>query len=88
MRTTIRLDDELMRRLKEQAARERVSLTRLLNQTVRAGLQASRKPPPSKRRYREQTYALGAPAANLDKALALVARLEDDEIARKMLLRK
>jgi hypothetical protein len=88
MRTTIRLDDELMRRLKALAAREHLSLTRLLNRTVRAGLQASQKPPRRRRRYREETHAMGTPAVSLDKALALAARLEDAEIVRKISLRK
>jgi predicted DNA-binding ribbon-helix-helix protein len=35
MRVTIRLDDELLERLKAQARRENVSLTRLLNCTYR-----------------------------------------------------
>ncbi len=39
-------------------------------------------------RYRQKTYAMGAPRVNLDKALALAAKLEDDEIARKLSLGK
>lgn len=88
MRTTIRIDDELLLRLKEQAGREHISLTTLLNRTVRAGLQSSRKPAPRKRPYHEKTHPMGAPLVGLDKALALAGRLEDDEIVRKMMLRK
>ncbi len=88
MRTTVRIDDELLLRLREQAAREHISLTRLLNRTVRAGLQTSPKRAPRKRPYREKTHPMGAPLVGLDKALALAGRLEDDEILRKMMLRK
>jgi hypothetical protein len=88
MRTTIRIDDELLQKLKEQARRENTSLTRLLNRTLRAGMQASRKPGRPRQRHREQTHAMGAPRIKLDKALALAAALEDEEIARKMMLRK
>ena len=88
MRTTIRVDDELLQQLKAQARRENVSLTRLLNRTLRTGLQAggarARKRPP----YRERAHALGAPRLPLDKALALAAALEDDEIVRELALRR
>lgn len=88
MRTTVRIDDELLQRLREQARKENTSLTRLLDQTLRAGLQVSGKPGRSRRRHREQTHAMGASRIKLDKALALAAVLEDEEIARKMRLRK
>jgi hypothetical protein len=88
MRTTVRIDDELLQRLRERARRENISLTRLLDQTLRAGMQASGKPARPRRRHREQTHAMGAPRVKLDKALALAAALEEDEIAGKMLLRK
>jgi hypothetical protein len=88
MRTTVRIDDELLLKLKEQAAREHVSLTKLLNRTVRAGLQASQKSAPRKRPYHEKTHSMGAPLAGLDKALALAGSLEDEEIVRKIMLRK
>jgi hypothetical protein len=88
MRTTVRIDDDLLQRLREQARKENTSLTRLLDRTLRAGLQGSRKPGRPRRRHREQTHAMGAPRIKLDKALALAAALEDEEIARKMRLRK
>jgi hypothetical protein len=84
MRTTVRIDDELLERLKEQARKENTSLTRLLDRTLRAGMQASRKPGRPRRRYREQSHAMGAPRIKLDKALALAAALEDEEIVREL----
>ena len=86
MRTTVRIDDELLERLKEQARKENTSLTRLLDRTLRAGLQASHKPGRPRRRYREQSHAMGAPRIKLDKALA--AALEDEEIVRELRGRK
>jgi hypothetical protein len=80
MRTTVRIDDELLRNLREQARKQNISLTRLLDRTLRAGMQASRDPRRPRRRYREQTHAMGAPSVKLDKALALAAALEDEEV--------
>jgi predicted transcriptional regulator len=88
MRTTVRLDDELLERLKAQAREEKVSLTRLLNRALKAGLQegvARRRP---KSAYRERVHAMGAPRFALDKALARAAALEDEEIVREIRLRK
>ncbi|MGE5169286.1 MAG: ribbon-helix-helix protein, CopG family [Rudaea sp.] len=88
MRTTIRLDDELFEELKERARKENVSLTRFINRALAAGLAAgavsSRKPA----RYRQRTHAMGEPTVSLDKALAVSALLEDEEIVRKLALRK
>jgi plasmid stability protein len=88
VRTTIRIDDTLLSRLKERALREHTSLTRVLDRVLRAGLQLEQRPAPRKRPYREQTHAMGSPASGLDKALTLAARLEDEETVRKLALRK
>jgi hypothetical protein len=87
MRTTIRIDDELLSQLKEEARKQNLSLTRVLDRTLRAGLHAARSPRRSRRHYRERTYSMGVPTVALDKALALAAALEDREIIRKMTLR-
>jgi hypothetical protein len=70
-----------------RAIRERVSLTRLVDRTLRAGLRAERQPAKRKRPYREQTHPMDAPLG-LDKALTLAARLEDEENLRRIALRK
>jgi hypothetical protein len=88
MRTTIRVEDELLERLKAQAQKEKVSLTRLINRTLRTGLQAGAARRPKRPIYRERPHALGTPAASLDKALALAAAIEDEEILHKLALRK
>ena len=88
MRSTVRIDDDLMAELKEWAHRENVSQTRLLNRLLREGMKALREKRSCKTPYKETTIAMGAPRIDLDKALALAAELEDEEILRKMSLKK
>ncbi len=75
---TVRIDDDLLRDLKQRARAEGISLARLVNRALRQGMdsmgQATR-PTPS---YREKTFHMGEPKVDLDKALALSASLEDD----------
>ena len=88
MRTTVRIDDEVLERLKAQADREKVSLTRVLNRALKVGLRAGgarRRPQPV---YRERVHAMGVPRLALDKALALAAALEDEEIVRELTVRR
>ena len=88
MRSTVRIDDDLMIELKTRAHTESVSLTRILNRTLRAGL-AKREPDRQRtKRFKQKTMSMGRPTVDLDKALALAAQLEDEEIARKLALRK
>jgi hypothetical protein len=88
MRTTVRVDDELLERLKEQARREKVSLARMLNRTLRAGLQSGAARTRKRSAYREQVHSLGTPRIGLDKALALAASMEDEEIERELAQRR
>lgn len=88
MRSTVRIDDDLLTELKERARRENVSLTRMLNRMLREGMRAARGRRPQKSQYREQTVLMGTPRVDLDKALALAAGFEDEEILRKTVLRK
>ncbi len=89
MRTTLRIDDDLLRQLKDQAHREGVRLTELVNRLIRRGLDLSRRSNRDQvEAYREKTYAMGQPAVNLDKALDLAAELEDAETLDKLTRRK
>jgi uncharacterized Ntn-hydrolase superfamily protein len=88
MRTTVRVDDEVLDRLKAQARKEKVSLTRLLNRTLKAGLEAGGARRRKQPAYRERVHAMGDPRIALDKALALAATLGDEEIARELTVRK
>jgi hypothetical protein len=88
MRTTLTIDDYLMRQLKDLAHRSGQPLKKVVNDTLRAGLDHRNRLGPSKP-YQCKTYAMGfPPKMNLDKALEIAAAMEDDEIARKLALRK
>ena len=88
MRTTIDLDPDVDARLRALARERRVPLRVVINDALRAATSqqgASEEPEP----YRLPTRPLGIkPGINMDKALQLAAELEDEEILRKMRLRK
>jgi hypothetical protein len=88
MRTTVQIDEDVMRDLRQQADREGLSLTRLLNRLLRQGMTAARQAVKPARPYREKTSSMGAPRTDLTKALALAASLEDNEIRDKLARRK
>ena len=89
MRTTIELDDDLLKQLREQAFRTRIQLRRVVNAALRKAVEGERSP--RRQPYHCPTFAMGQPVApgiDLDKALRLAGALEDAEIARKLELRK
>jgi len=88
MRTTLTLDADVAADLKRRAKRTGRPFRQVLNDAVRAGLLAQDAPRP--RRYRLRPVSMGGPlpGINLDKSLQLAADLEDEEIARKLALRK
>ena len=88
MRSTVRIDDDLMVELRARASEEGISLTRLFNRVLRAGMAAPQRDRSGDRPYRQRTFAMGPPLVGLDKALALSDRLEEEEAARKLSLRK
>lgn len=88
MRSTVRIDDDLMAALKARARDEQISLTRMLNRVLRVGLSASSQRMGTQKRYREAAVRMGRPRVEMDKALVLAAALEDEEITHKLSLRK
>lgn len=87
MRTTVTIDPELRTRVKELARERGVSFREALNDVLRRGL--GRGVQPGSQPYEVPARPLGLrPGIDLDKALALAAELEDDEIVRKLELRK
>ena len=77
-----------MREIKRLALSREVSVKELVNEALRAGLQALNHPSP-RRRARIPVHHMGQPSqVNLDQALGLAWGLEDEEIARKLALRK
>jgi len=87
MRTTVTLDPDVEALLRKLMKERNLSFKAALNQAIRDGLlkTALHKPGP----YRLKTYRMGyRPELRLEKALSLAAAMEDEEIARKLSLRK
>ena len=88
MRTTLTIDDDLIRKLRENAYEKGVPFKEIVNQALKVGLVHLDKPKRIKP-YKCKVYSLGyPPSADLDHALNLADRLESEEIARKLSLRK
>jgi hypothetical protein len=89
MRTTLTIDDRIAEALKETAHRTGKPFKAVVNETLQLGLMARRQLPKSKP-YRLTPVSLGGvlPGVNLDKALALADAIEDEEIARKLQMKK
>jgi hypothetical protein len=87
MRTTVTLDPDVERVL-QTAMRERgVPFKQALNDAIRAGLM--RESSHAKRRFVQKTYSLGAEQHfRWDKALASAEAIEDEELSRRLTLRK
>jgi hypothetical protein len=88
MRTTLTIDDRIAKALKALAHRSGKPFKQVVNETLQAGLAA--REAPAARPYRVAPVSLGGvvPGIDLNKALRLADALEDDEIARKLELRK
>jgi hypothetical protein len=79
MRTTLTLDPDVQS-LIENAMRERgVSFKQAVNDAIRAGLMPARGS-----RFVQRTFSMGfRPEVNYDKALAIAAALDDEELIRQ-----
>lgn len=88
MRTTLTIADDLLDRLKREARRSRRPLKVVVNEALRLGVDQLR-PPARRQAFKQRTFRMGyPPGSSLDKALQLAARLDDEEIARKLALGK
>lgn len=86
MRTTVTLDADLDRRLREVAQQRRISYKTAINAAIRAGLSPAADGP---RPYREKVRTIGVlPGVDLTKALDVAANLEDAATMQKLALRK
>jgi hypothetical protein len=88
MRTTITLDPDIAARLKRLSRERGISFKEAVNSSLRAGLEPTgdRVSPD---RYVLPTYSMRVrPGIDLDRARLLDAAIEDDEIMRKVALRK
>ena len=87
MRTTVTLDPDVEAMIRKAMRERGLTFKEALNTALRAGLSGSAGA--TSRPFQQKTFAMGfRPELGLDKALSLAAELEDEEIARKLSLRK
>jgi len=85
MRTTVTLDPDVEQLLRVAMKERGVSFKVALNQSIRAGALKERKP----RRFTQQTFSMGAEQHfRWDKAMAAADAMEDEELVRRLSVRK
>jgi Arc/MetJ family transcription regulator len=86
VRTTITIDPDVAALL-DAVMRERgTSFKEAVNTALRAGLTAARR---EAHRFEQETYAMGEePTFRWAKALATAEAMEDEELSRKLAMRK
>ena len=82
MRTTVTLDPDVHRLLRDTTHRSGKPFKQVLNDAVRVGLRAGASAKPAA--FKQRSYALGKPLVDLTKANALAADLEDAERLAKL----
>jgi len=87
MRTTVTLDPDVEALIRGVMQKQGISFKQALNEALRSGL---KKPTPrSRRSYKQRTFQMGfRPEFRWDKALAMADAMEDEELVRKLELRK
>lgn len=87
MRTTVTLDADVERQLRAVVRQRGITFKEALNQAVRSGL--SKTKPRANKPFRQKTFSMGSEQYfNWDKALATAYAIEDEELLRKLSLRK
>ncbi len=87
MRTTITLDSDVERLIRAAMRDRAVSFKQAINDAIRAGLTVRRGK--GRRRFVQKTYSLGSEQYfRWDKALSAADAIQDEELARKLSLRK
>lgn len=84
MRTTVTLDPDNDAAVRKLMRERGLSFKEAINAAIRAGTAPRNQRTP----FVTPRYAMGAPSVSIDKALRLAADLEDDEVIRKLGLRK
>lgn len=82
MRTTVTLEPDVEALLRKLMRERGLSFKQALNHAVRSGLVSEQT------RFETPTRDMGAPTVPLDKALELAGALEDEEVLRKLAVRK
>lgn len=75
------LDPDTAALIRKRMAERGVSFKQALNDAIREGLALRAGDPTT--RFHTETADLGLPAVNLDRALALLGELEDEELVRR-----
>lgn len=87
MRTTVTLDDDVERLLRDVMRAQGLSFKEALNQAAREGLMRERQLPAAP--FVQRTFRLGPEEGfRWEKALAMADAMEDEELSRKLILRK
>lgn len=81
MRTTVTLDADVGKLLRDAMRRSGRPFKKVLNDAVRSGLSRARSGQVA--RFRQPVFDLGAPLVDLTKAATLAAELEDQETVAK-----
>lgn len=88
MKTTLTIDDNIAEQIEDIVHRSGKSFKAVVNDILRAGVENSRIADTAARPYRLAPVAMGdvIGPCDLDKALQLADRIEDEEIARGLQL--
>jgi len=87
MRTTVTLDPDVERLIRNSMRERGISFKEALNQAARAGLVRGK--PRAARRFVQKSFHMGeGQEFRWDKALAVAEAMEDEELSRKLSLRK
>jgi hypothetical protein len=83
VRTTITLEPDVHALVRKLMRERGIGFKEAVNVAIRTGLAPAESEP-----SRTPTFDLGEPAIPVDKALQLAGALEDEELVRKLALRK
>lgn len=87
MRTTVTLDPDVERQLRTVIRQRGISFKEALNEAIRSGLSRQRRG--TKTRFRQKTFPMGSEQYfRWDKALETADAVENEEILRKLSMRK
>jgi hypothetical protein len=87
MRTTVTLDSDVERLIKDAMRERGISFKEALNEAARVGLRG--KEPKRAQKFTQKTFRMGAGQEfRWDKALAVADAIEDEDLSRKLTLRK
>ncbi len=76
MRTTLNLDDDVTARVRDLARRDDRSLSRVVNDLLRAGLRSRQRARPEP--YEAPAFDTGRPALDVTDVAAALERLDDE----------